>query len=230
MSQQLDEMVAYLSKQLEAGGQPVERKRVSKNNPHNPSGRPIDYLQDQRGNILFLVDDKYTDTPQRRSGKKIKHPKAFTKAYSLLDNHSTGHCLPVFYKDGDTFFRSLYDPQFKDHPEKDSFKHLTPDERKRLIVPTPEEKKAVEESRKDPHVKGSALTYYQPESERLDEMVVSYQVRPAILDLRNKPHLRQFYGGQEQVQSKRVSQWDRKLEKQGPLHYHNHKLSPTKSS
>ncbi|MFP4524111.1 MAG: hypothetical protein ACLFO2_02210 [Candidatus Woesearchaeota archaeon] len=230
MSQQLDEMVAYLSKQLEAGGQLVERKRVSKNHPHNHAGRHIDYLQDQEGNILFPVDGKYTDSPQRRSGRKIKHPKAFTKAYSLLDNHSQGHCLPVFYKDGDTFFRSLYDPQFKDHPEKDSFEHLSHEEKTRLIVPTPEEKKAVEESRTDRDVQGSALTYYQPESERLDEMVVSYQVRPAILDLRNKPHLRQFYGGQEQVQSKRVSQWDRKLEKPGPLNYQHHKLFNKKSS
>tara|TARA_Y100000310_G_C20691197_1_gene822351 strand:+ start:1104 stop:1781 length:678 start_codon:yes stop_codon:yes gene_type:complete len=136
------------------------------------SGESVIYLGLDNEDKLFLIDDsrkftKRTTTELMRSIRSIENTTF------------------VFYKDGETFFRcpeskknSLEGLSNSLHPGR-SLKNYTSYSPKDFIEPTPAER-IIRENKK-------CLQYYQPKSERLEEMVVSFNSKIPTLDYSHIP-------------------------------------------
>jgi len=100
----------------------------------------------------------------------------------------SGNVASVLYKDGKTFFRSaaaVGDTQGKTYKStKDlSLKEYTMEDMHRMIELRPEE--IFLDNRGD-------VQYFQPESERLDEDVLSYKLGPVTYDYSHIPKEKRF--------------------------------------
>jgi hypothetical protein len=153
----------------------------------------VDYLKDQAHNkIVFMIDRPYTQ-------------KEFDQLLFLTKNAGYAGFVMVFYKDGKHYFRNaaqgiegeLQGVRFKQQQGL-TLKHYDSTDVNRMIhLSRPEI--AVQDW-------SSRVHYYQPASDRLDEMIVSYQFEPVIYDRTHIPWQSRLCSTSEQ--SKKIFIWN----------------------
>ena len=158
----------------------------------------IDYilLGQEREGVVLMVNRHYPN-------------KSLNRIYEVVNKHIPNSGL-VFFKDGKTFFRSAAAGEDETgikskRPklcENRSLKNYTLEDLRKMISFRPEETFAR-------NLK-SWVQYYQPESERLKEGIVSYKFSPVELDYSHIPSEERF--GPLTKDSERLSIWGRKYE------------------
>ncbi|MFA6088916.1 MAG: hypothetical protein WC755_03565 [Candidatus Woesearchaeota archaeon] len=145
--------------------------------------------------VIVLADRTYTENDFR----------------SLINKLSYHDYAVLFYKDGKKYFRcglnrdgdlmSLRRKQFDNR----SLKHYTDEQLRRSITLAHPER--IIQERKD------KISYYQPESERLEEEIISFVYKPIVFDYSHIPASQRF--GPVQQESKQYFEWIRKIEHNG---------------
>lgn len=159
---QRDEMRDYLVANLRGAHQRVEPVRIKGEGGVEPTTLLVD-----DNSAVLLVDQVFT-------GKQFR--KWYSAALSTKHN-----VVPVFYKDGKTFFRSAAKDNFFKQQKELSLKHYTPEQMHRMIAFRPEEKIAF------PRGPNGWIQYYQPRSATLEQGVVSFKFEPVQLDYSHLP-------------------------------------------
>ncbi|MBD3209584.1 hypothetical protein GF367_04185 [Candidatus Woesearchaeota archaeon] len=205
------EMAEHLIKKLEQGNQ---RFRYAKSTPASRRKRfgkaIIDkdshYLHGDDGIILLLPKKITNSTPHFK----------FDKLYAFARSKTDANLLPIFYKDGKNFFRSPFNEELPlKHPSKrKSLDHYTPEKKRKTILLSPEEIRAMRSR--------NSITYFQPQSERLEKMIKTYDFKPAVFDYQGNPKMEAL--GKPQADSKKTYQWAREHEKTGALVLYQNKL------
>jgi len=113
----------------------------------------------------------------------------------------------VFYKDGQTFFRSAAPDKFFKKSKGLSLKGYSNEDMQRMITTRPEEALAI--GRRE------WLQYFQPESERLQEGVVSFKFSPVTFDYSHIDRTVQFRP--EDRKSAKLYVWREKREHSNSL-------------
>ncbi len=145
---------------------------------------------DRGEEVILLLDQAYTQENFERL-KKSLNPSCY-----------------VFYKDGEIFFRNAGKKVNTVGKGDRSLKYYTNEQIYRMISFRPEEI-AVHEARK------GKLQYYQPESERLKEALVTYTFEPVQFDYSHiNPHERYRPNNTE---SKRIYLWKNEEKTNEPL-------------
>ena len=163
-------------------------------------GIQTSYIKLDNG-IVIIVDDKYENNTLEilyekavRQTQKAKHPQTVSL---------------VFLKDGKTFFRSAAQNNRWKSQMYMSLKDYSDEEINRIITFRPEEEFARSQNRE------SRLQYYQLESERLKESVVTYKFVPVTFDYSHIPSNKRF--GPMQVESRKLRIWNQTLSHSGKL-------------
>jgi len=109
----------------------------------------------------------------------------------------------IFYKDGENFFRSAAQENSFKSRNRLALKHYSMDEVNRMILLSPEER-LIRNIR--PY-----LQYYQPKSERLEEMLVTFKFKPVEYDYSHIPSDSSFIPTNKS--SERIFLWSEKYER-----------------
>jgi hypothetical protein len=165
------------------------------------------YLQDK--GLVLMVD---------RVFPKSEFPRAFAQAKEITPNVAA-----VVYKDGETFFRSAAAGEeetgirAKHSKLRDdrSLKNYTSEDMKNVISFRPEEEFLRNRN-------GGWVQYYQPQSDRLQEGIVSYRFEPVTFDYSHIPDSARF--GPIQKDSERLRIWKQKGFNSGALVLKNSRL------
>lgn len=184
-----ERMEEYVASKLEESGNEIiaEKKKIV-------PGIYSRYIKVNGDGIVLLVDKKYG-------------AENFRRLYGIARKQFGQHVGVVFFKDGDTFFRSAAPKvDFKRRHDL-SLKEYDTEEVRRMISLRPEEL----------HVEGGAseLQYYQPDSERLDEGIVTYTFKPVTYDYSHLPGMNEFARGPRD--SARLRMWSDSRFTQKPL-------------
>jgi len=182
------EMLDYLVSKLEGSGEtvvPAHKKIVS--------GITTNYIRVGDNGLVLLLDQIYP-------GDKFEIAYAGARKF---DRQAV-----VVLKDGKTFFRNAAeDNTFKQKYEL-SLKNYSTEEMHRMIMFRPEEIYLASELGK------SRIQYFQPASERLDRMSVSFHFEPVEFDYSHIPSYQFQPANSESV---RLHIWSNKLEWNGNL-------------
>ncbi len=198
---QKERMMDYLADALEKGGHEVRPNSV------RTSGERYDtnYIKTEDGLILLLDDPRlYT---KNKTARIIN---------GIIDNCIENYAA-VFYKDGSGFFRNhasesnAIQGKFSKLSEDRSLKKYSAEDLHNSIILT-EAERLVNRRKK-------VLQYYQPESERLSEMLVSYSTEPFIFNY-SHIHPNKRYGPIEKPSEKLV-RITKKWEDDGALTLHD---------
>ena len=111
----------------------------------------------------------------------------------------------AFFKDGETFFRSAAEKNYFKMGKDLSLKKYTDEDMQRMMLLRPEEIFVVN--------MGRSLQYYQPESERLVEEVVSFGFKPVEFDYSHIDSRERFKP--RDTESKRLFIWKNRIETWG---------------
>lgn len=144
--------------------------------------------------VVLLVDQVFPRDSFRR---------LWTSACSQFGNNVG----IVFYKDGKIFFRSAAPSKFFKKGKGLSLKGYSDEDIQRMITTRPEEALAIE--------RGRRLQYFQPESERLSEGLVSFKFSPVTFDYSHIDSSVQFKP--ENRESAKLYIWREKSEHTGEL-------------
>jgi len=158
-------MLEYLVSKLEGSATKIEPriKEVI-------SGIESSYvLVDEKG-ILLLVDQAYPND-------------SFQRLYCTAQN-SRKNVGAVLFKDGKTFFRSAARGKYFKKSDGLSLKHYTDEEMHKMILFRPEESFLNSITQ--------WLQYYQPNSDRLQEGIVSFRFEPVTFDYSHIDPAKQF--------------------------------------
>ncbi|MBI2628963.1 hypothetical protein HYW74_02680 [Candidatus Pacearchaeota archaeon] len=187
--QQKKEMQEYIASALEGSSSYIEpRNRII-------SGINSNYILIGEGatkGLVVMVDQPYPN-------------QALEEFYNKALNQRLNPAF-VFFKDGKTFFRSAMAGKdatgikSKRRKQKDELglKEYSNEELRRMISFRPEEEfaKSVQ-----PFVQ-----YYQPESDRLEQGIVSYKFEPVVFDYSHIPPKERWYTS-EQDESTKLRIW-----------------------
>ena len=159
------------------------------------------YVLVGENNLVFLVDQKYANNCLSVISRKAER---FGKNPVFL-----------FFKDGKTFFRSASkDKRFKkDHDL--SLKCYSNKELNRMIMFQPEE---------EHDSKSGWLQYYQPQSARLPQGIVSFRFEPVVFDYTHIPIEDRITEDQEE--SKKLRIWTERDFNNGKLELSDGFLAP----
>ncbi|GIU69484.1 MAG: hypothetical protein KatS3mg002_0720 [Candidatus Woesearchaeota archaeon] len=159
-------MLDYLISKLEKNYSIVEPK---KSKPYQ--GIIANYIKLDDG-ILLLVDQGFLVGKGKKTNTLIPiYHSAINYTKDKFQNNNVGF---IIYKDGKNFFRAAAPKHYYKAEKRLSLKNYTDEELKRMIFFRPEEKFVYDIKRK--------LHYYQPESDRLSEGIVTYTFKPVIFD------------------------------------------------
>ncbi len=187
---QKKEMMDYVASNLEGAGYPVI----------SISATPNCILLKDKG-LVLLADKNYT-------------ANAFSDIYSKAKSLSPQVAV-LFYKDGETFFRSAFAGVDKTGiksktyklSDKGTLKHYIHNSGN-IISLRPEELYVSRNL-------GKVLQYYQPTSDRLEQGIVSYKFEPVVLDQSHISSEERF--GPIERDSERLSIWNKKGFNSGKL-------------
>lgn len=124
-------------------------------------GVQADYIQVGKEGAVLLVD-------------KVFPGDSFRRVCLGAQSQFGPNLALVFYKDGKTFFRSSAQDNYYKKDKDLSLKHYSTEDLQRMITTRPEEASLIE--------RGRLIQYFQPESERLQEGVVSFKFKPVRFD------------------------------------------------
>jgi len=214
---QKQRMIDYLVAQLESGG----HAKVEPKTEQLVSGIDSSFIEVDCGDslgALLLADQKY---PRERfnapegSGRRYAHGDTKLRAASAeLRNRNYRIAPPIFYKDGTTFFRSAAArPAVQRKRDGRSLKDINGAESVNLILFSPEECYALE---RVGWLQGKRfIQYFQPDSDRLDEKVVSFEFVPVAFDYSHLDSRANPFAVDRD--SKRYFRWVEKFERDGAL-------------
>lgn len=149
-------MMDYLVSSLEGSGPNIAPLRNQ-----NINGLEANCIQVGNEGVVLLVDQKFPGD-------------SFRRLWMGAQSQVGDNVAIVFYKDGQTFFRNAAERNYFKKSKGLSLKHYSDDEMHRMILFQPEE--ATVNNRR------SWLQYFQPESERLSEGLVSYKFNTVTYD------------------------------------------------
>lgn len=157
--------------------------------------------EDNTQGLVILVDREFPN-------------EELDRLYRSRVQQTTPNTAIVFYKDGKTFFRNaahgveagLEGKRYKSDKGL-SLKNYSSEGVNKMIILRPEERFAMHNKR--------SIQYYQPESQRLEEGIVSFRFQPVVFDYSHIP-VEERVSGITEV-SKRLGIWDKKAEITGPL-------------
>ncbi len=195
-------MAEYIAPGLEQGGQKFEYREKKIN------GKNTEYLIGNPG-IIILVTSPY---PRDNLENLIK-----TAKQQLGPDKIT---LPVFYKDGQNYFRSaaftfqtsLKSMKYKEKPGY-SLSHYPDEQIRNMIALTPAEISTAKNK--------GIITYYQPESQKLHELIKTYEFQPVTYRRRPGPW-------PETEQSERIMLYANAQEHTAPLRATNKQITKIK--
>jgi len=141
--------------------------------------------------LVFLIDQQYPNN----SLDKI-HDGALNDGKDIAF---------TFLKDGKTFFRSATSAKRFKKDRNLSLKYYSDNELHKMIMFRPEEEFALSLGK---CFGGSWVQYYQPNSNRLQEGIVSYEFEPVIYDYSHIPRNERFGGNSAESQKLRI--WNRR--------------------
>jgi hypothetical protein len=183
------QMFDYLVSKLEEGGQVIDPQQSE------IQGINTSYIKlPQEKGLIMMIDQPFTQQ------KYITfRGSAINQGYDFL---------PIFLKDGKTYFRSKAQ---KNNFKKDkSLKHYNSEDLRRIISARPEERAELR--------KTNNLHYYQPDSDRLDEMVRVFTFAPVRFDY---SHVTSDKFQPENTDSKTLKIWKKEESLEEGLRYEN---------
>lgn len=216
-----ERMAEYLIKQLERGGHKgsdafrYEKSTASKRKEalgKEITDNDIHYVFNGK-DIILLVPGKVTNS------KKTTPPFKFNKTYNLARNSAKENFLSVFYKDNNQFFRCPFDEDLS-LKKTNEYKWLSredKDNKSNIILLSPEELVDAKQP-----MGRNTITYFQPESDRLEQMIRTFAYAPVQFDYTNHKGMQNM--GIAASTSERLYRWRRDEEKPGALRVHNNKL------
>lgn len=155
-------------------------------------------LKNESGkDIIFLIDKEIT---------KDVFSAAYSKAKSKKNNHAINDIGFLFYKDGKTYFRTAAPTDGYKTIKGLSLKYYT-GRMNKMIKFRPEERLIFEKYR-------HTINYYQPESENLEEAIVSFEFDNVRADY---SHLGEKRFKPRNTDLKRNYIWTREYEEAGNL-------------
>ena len=165
-----NKMIEYIGSQLDAGGHRV----IDNSFRFSWNKNELDYLKVDDDRLIFMISspNEYTKSKTNKMLDELRY-------------QNKGDSLFVFYKDGSNFFRNHASPnnkiknKFSKLRLDRSLKDYTNEDLNNSIILSEAEKK-IRENRK-------TLQYYQPNSERLEELIVSFRTEPFIFDYSHVP-------------------------------------------
>lgn len=209
---QKTQMRDYVADRLKASGVQLRTKQVLPN-----SGIDTSYLLfPQNSGIVVLVDQKYPNDQLRRLSQGLRE-QGFT------------NCAFIFYKDGETFFRSAaagvdetgIKSKYAKLQDDRSLKNYTPEDLRKMISFRPEEEFVY-------CLRSRNLQYYQPQSGGLEEGIESFKFEPVVFDYTHIPEEQRR--GPAQKQSERLRIWTQRNHNPHNLELREGLLVPRKSS
>lgn len=193
--QQKKQMLDFLVSKLEDENRKVLPQSITLH------GNKIDYILTEEG-LILLVNKKFGDDN-------------FNKVLNAIRNEFKNSGI-VFYKDGKTFFRNAQEKYDFKRKYSLSLKNYNSEQMNRMIILTPEE--IIANNQKN------LVQYYQPNSERLEEMLVTYKYNPVNFDYSHINSHEQFKP--DDKSSKRLYIWNDKHETNKPLKLESNILKP----
>jgi hypothetical protein len=165
---------------------------------------------------VILVDQKYPKSTLRQLNEVFTNPR-----------NNIANIAYVLFKDGETFFRSaaageeetgIHSKRSKLRDDR-SLKNYTDEDLRRMISFRPEEEFCMSRN-------SGWIQYYQPQSDRLEEGVVSYKFSPVTFDYSHLSAEARF--GPETKDSERLRIWaeDKRISMPGPLKLDGRYLKP----
>jgi len=175
------EMLDYVVSNIEDGGLDV-RPRTKE----LVSGIDSNYILVGDKELIFLVDQVYPNNVLSRINQN-----------AMVQGKNSTFLL---FKDGETFFRSAAREKRYKKDGNLSLKHYTNKDLHRMIMFRPEESYCLS---------NDFLQYYQPESARLEQGIVSFKFRPVIFDYSHLPY-DERPRGKNMEESKKLKVWSEK--------------------
>ena len=150
------QMLEYLIAKLDSEGESI--------NPYSKelvSGIISNYISIGKNKLLFLVDKTYPNQALKKINNSIRQ---FRKdvAYVLL-------------KDGTIFFRNAAEKKYFKKSKNFSLKNYSNEDMHKMIMFRPEETFLT-------NIRNNILQYYQPDSPRLKQGIVSFKFKPVYFD------------------------------------------------
>ena len=168
----------YVTERLDGSGENLN------SNESRINGKKFNYIRVGDDGIVLMVDRKFGKTDFNRLYNETR--MRFERV------------APLFFKDGNTFFRSAAEKNYFKKENELSLKEYTDAEMHRMMLLTPEELKVIERG-------GRTIQYYQPDSERLHEGIVEFNFGPVMFDYSHIPRDERF--GPETRESERLKIW-----------------------
>lgn len=168
---QKKEMQEYIESKLSNSGEAVES--------HSDSalGIQANYLKVGSSGLVLLVDRAFN---KKDFNTLYLHAGIYSERWDNATGKPMTRFAVVFFKDGKTYFRSAAkEVTFKQKLEL-SLKKYSPQEIHRIISCQFAEKAMIGRRR-------GRIQYYQPDSERLGQALVSFEYRPVWLDYSHMP-------------------------------------------
>ena len=174
------EMLEYIVDKLERGSMNVN---VTPKNRRIVGNKSTNYIQIGDDGLVILVDKKYTEEGFRTLCREL------TKGRK--------DAAVVFYKDGETFFRSAAQANYFKKEHSLSLKHYTSEQMTKMMLLSPEER-FIQERR-------TSLQYYQPDSANLERGIETFRFEPVRFDYSHISSYEKFKP--QDADSKRLFIW-----------------------
>lgn len=218
-SKQKQKMIEYITENLRLAGHHAipQSKELINNQKSN-------YIIVDSQKSLFLVDKIYPSI-------KNTHNR-FTSRLKIIENilhlNNMNEVGFVFYKDGINFFRNIakdkswkkYDYALKEYNKTGNKYNIIEglDPIQRMIMLRNEEKFGLKKNESKIRV----IQYFQPNSSRLDEKIISFKFRPVEYDYSHKTQSEINHGFKPQNQnSAKIYEWYKKFENDGAIHFND---------
>ncbi|MGV8171633.1 MAG: hypothetical protein ACP5OA_02980 [Candidatus Woesearchaeota archaeon] len=158
LDERADEMTEFILPMIESNNKEHQTLTIDK--------KKIHFINSDAG-VLWLINGIYTE-------------KEYKQALNIFKRDVPGKFNTVFYKDGQTYFRSAmlsFDDEsdiITDWYNKNSLRKYDPEHKRRMILPTKPEIERINNIGK--------VTYYQPKSQRLEQKLLTYTFWDVIYD------------------------------------------------
>lgn len=183
------EMIDYMVSRLDGSGERISPVRLDLQRIGN-----VDLIKVGDDGIVLLANRAFPNDGLRQ-------------LYGLA-REKKQRVATVFYKDGETFFRSAAEKGYFGKLKDDrSLKNYTTDDMHRMILTRPEEVFMADRNK--------YVQYYQPQSERLQQGIVSVSFSPVKFDYSHRRFVNGFE--LENKDSEKLRIWSDRIETQSPI-------------
>ncbi len=173
---QKKDMLDYIVERLGNSGEMLEPRSDSE------FGIKASYIRVGAHGLVLLIDRTFSRKEFNMLYSRAENYAALTETYAPTGEPITKLAV-VFFKDGKTYFKSAA-KDIASAQRDGSLKQYTSQDLHRFISCQHSEKRIIEQTIHSPR-KRTRIQYYQPESDRLSQALVSFTFRPVMLDYRH---------------------------------------------